>query len=123
MFVLGYCMAHVMVPSQAASMAQIDRASTGRASTLFNAVRQLGSATGIAVLSTVLSAIGFTVTRAHARGPQVADLAAYHWAFAVAAAFAFVGAVLALSIHDEDADSTRTARRPREEPAPATVVA
>jgi EmrB/QacA subfamily drug resistance transporter len=118
MFVLGYCMAHVMVPSQAASMAQIDRASTGRASTLFNAVRQIGSATGIAVLSTVLSAVGFTATR---RG-VAADLTAYHAAFAVAAGFAFVGAVLALSIHDRDADSTRTARGPRKEPAAAAAV-
>ncbi len=119
MFVLGFCMAHVMVPSQAASMAQIDRASTGRASTLFNAVRQLGSALGIAVLSTVLSAVGFTVTRV--RGAP--DLAAYHWAFAVAAGLAFVGAVLALSIQDEDADSTRTSRGPREQPAAAVVAA
>ncbi len=118
MFVLGYCMAHVMVPSQAASMAQIDRASTGRASTLFNAVRQLGSATGIAVLSTVLSAVGFAATR---RG-ATPDLAAYHAAFAVAAGFAFVGAVLALSIHDADADSTRASRQPRQEPAPTAAV-
>jgi EmrB/QacA subfamily drug resistance transporter len=117
MFVLGYCMAHVMVPSQAASMAQIDRASTGRASTLFNAVRQLGSATGIAVLSTVLSAVGFAATR---RG-ATPDLTAYHAAFGVAAGFAFVGAVLALSIHDEDAESTRAARQPRKQPEPAAV--
>ena len=121
MFVLGYCMAHVMVPSQAASMAQIDRASTGRASTLFNAVRQLGSATGIAVLSTVLSAVGFTMTRALPGSRSAPDLAAYHWAFAVAALFAFAGAVLALSIHDVDADSTRTARHSPQEPAPAAV--
>jgi Na+/melibiose symporter-like transporter len=117
MFVLGYCMAHVMVPSQAASMAQIDRASTGRASTLFNAVRQLGSATGIAVLSTVLSAVGFAATR-HGATP---DLTAYHAAFGVAAGFAFVGAVLALSIHDEDADSTRASRQPKHQPEPAAV--
>jgi EmrB/QacA subfamily drug resistance transporter len=119
MFVLGYCMAHVMVPSQAASMAQINRASTGRASTLFNAVRQLGSATGIAVLSTVLSAVGFTVVA----GNAAPDLTAYHAAFAVAAGFAFVGAVLALTIHDVDAESTRAARRSRhrrEAPAMAT---
>jgi EmrB/QacA subfamily drug resistance transporter len=122
MFVMGYCVAHVMLPSQAASMAQIDRASTGRASTLFNAVRQLGSASGIAVLSTVLSAVGFTVTRAHAGSGPAPDLAAYHWAFAVAAIFAFVGAVLALSIHDADADSTRTARRSPQEAAPAAAV-
>jgi EmrB/QacA subfamily drug resistance transporter len=109
MFGLGYCMAHVMVPSQAASMAQIDRAGIGRASTLFNAVRQLGSATGIAVLSTVLSAVGF----AGASRGAAPRLAAYHAAFAVSAGLAFAGALLALTIHDRDADSTRSARRPR----------
>ncbi len=109
MFVLGYCIAHVMLPSQAASMAQIDRANTGRASTLFNATRQLGSAIGIAVLSTVISAVGVSRGRAGAAG----SLGAYHAAFAAAAVFAFVGAVLALFIHDADADATRTGPRTR----------
>jgi hypothetical protein len=69
----------------------------------------------------VLSAVGFTVTRGG--GAPAPDLAAYHWAFGVAAVFAFVGAVLALSIHDEDADSTRAARSPREEASTTAVVA
>ena len=94
-------------------MAQIDRANTGRASTLFNAVRQIGSATGIAVLSTVLSAAAVTSDRGGS------DVSAYHAAFAVAAALAFVGAVLALTIHDADASSTRTARRTRRNEAAA----
>ena len=106
MFVLGYCMAHVFVPAQAASMAQIDRASTGKASTVFNAVRQLGSAVGIAVLSTVLSAVGFAGSP---RGG--AQLAPYHAAFVVAAGFAFAAALLALTIRDADADSTRVHHR------------
>ncbi len=108
MFVLGFCMAHVMVPSQAASMAQIDRANTGRASTLFNAVRQLGSAIGIAVLSTVISVVGF----GSGRGGS-GHLGAYHAAFVVAAGFAFAGALLALTIRDVDAEATRTAPRRR----------
>jgi EmrB/QacA subfamily drug resistance transporter len=112
MFVLGFFMAHVMIPAQAASMAQIDRANTGRASTLFNATRQIGSATGVAVLSTVISAVGFT------RSPSAggSDLQAYHVAFAVAAAFAFVAALLALTIKDSDAEATRVPRRGRARP-------
>jgi MFS family permease len=111
MFVLGFFMAHVMIPSQAASMAQIDRA--GRASTLFNATRQIGSATGVAVLSTVIAAVGFT------RSPSAggSDLQAYHVAFGVAAGFAFVGALLALTIKDSDAEATRVPRRRRSQPA------
>jgi EmrB/QacA subfamily drug resistance transporter len=111
MFVLGFCMAHVMIPSQAASMAQIDRANTGRASTLFNAVRQIGSATGVAVLSTVIAAVGFG---AAASKPGSGTLQPYHVAFAVAAGFAFVGALFALTINDADADATRVPRRTRQ---------
>ena len=118
MFVLGFCMAHVMVPSQAASMAQIDRASTGRASTLFNATRQIGSATGIAVLATVISAVGFS-RGGVVGGSASTDLTAYHVAFVVSACLAFVAALFALTIRDADADSTRVARRRRPKPAAA----
>jgi EmrB/QacA subfamily drug resistance transporter len=119
MFVLGFCMAHVMIPSQAASMAQIDRANTGRASTLFNAVRQIGSATGVAVLSTVIAAVGFG---AAASKPGSGTLQPYHVAFAVAAAFAFVAALLALMVDDAAAEATRVPRRSRQAaPAPEPV--
>jgi Na+/melibiose symporter-like transporter len=125
MFVLGFCMAHVMVPSQAASMAQIDRANTGRASTLFNAVRQIGSATGVAVLSTVIAAVGFGAAAVSSK-PGTGTLQPYHVAFAVAAGFAFVGALLALTINDADAEATRVSRgsrRPAPEPEPAHLPA
>ncbi len=108
MFLMGYFVAHVMIPSQAASMAQIDRASTGSASTLYNAIRQLGSAVGIALFSTVIAAVGVDSARGGAP-----DLTAYHAAFGVAAGLAFTGALLALTIHDADAESTRTPRRSR----------
>jgi MFS family permease len=58
MFLLGYCMAHAFVPTQAAAFATITPSSTGRASTLFDAMRQLGSAAGVAVLTTVMAAVG-----------------------------------------------------------------
>ena len=57
MFLLGLMMAQIFVPTQAASFAQISAADTGRASTLFNTGRQVGSAVGVAVLSTVLIGI------------------------------------------------------------------
>ena len=42
MFVLGWMMAQVMVPNQAASFAMITPDSMGRASTFFNTMRQVG---------------------------------------------------------------------------------
>ncbi|HLM90308.1 MAG TPA: hypothetical protein VK284_15030 [Streptosporangiaceae bacterium] len=44
MFTLGLSMAQVFVPVQAASFATITPAATGRASTMFNAIRQLSMA-------------------------------------------------------------------------------
>ena len=58
MFVLGWMMAQVMVPNQAAAFALISPESMGRASTFFNTMRQVGSAIGVAVLSTVLISVG-----------------------------------------------------------------
>jgi EmrB/QacA subfamily drug resistance transporter len=100
MFVLGYSMAHVFVPSQAAAFSTISRASTGRASTLFNANRQLGSAVGVALLSTILATVGLV---RQTPGGAVANLGAYHLAFAAAAVIALIGATIALTIKDSDA--------------------
>ncbi|MGH9094659.1 MAG: MDR family MFS transporter, partial [Acidimicrobiales bacterium] len=89
LFAMGFAMAHVFVPCQAAAFATITPAATGRASTLFNAGRQVGSAVGVAVLSTVIAAVG-VLRPVHGR--LVANLTAYHWAFLAAAAVAIVGA-------------------------------
>ena len=107
MFLLGIVVAQVFVPDQAAAFAMISPASTGRASTLFNTSRQIGSAVGVAVLSTVL--IGVGSTRA-AGGGTHPDLQAYHLAFAAAAAFALAGTVFSLTIHDSDAANTMVRR-------------
>ncbi|HET9919573.1 MAG TPA: MDR family MFS transporter, partial [Ktedonobacteraceae bacterium] len=60
MFLVGAGMAYSFLPSQTAAFATISSADTGRASSLYNAQRQLGSAVGVAVLSSVLSAVGTT---------------------------------------------------------------
>jgi EmrB/QacA subfamily drug resistance transporter len=104
MFLLGLMMAQVMVPNQAAGFALISPESTGRASTLFNTMRQVGSAVGVAVLSTVLIGVG----SAQGAGSTTAapNLSAYHLAFLTAALFALAGAVFSLTIHDSDAAET-----------------
>ncbi|MCU4184469.1 multidrug efflux MFS transporter [Acidiferrimicrobium sp. IK] len=110
MFALGFCIPFVMMSMQAAAFATISPESTGRASTLFNANRQLGGAVGVALLSTVLAAIGPSrQVGAH----LVAHVAAYRWAFLAAAAVALAGSVTALlTVRDAEAASTMVRRRP-----------
>jgi EmrB/QacA subfamily drug resistance transporter len=121
MFVVGWMMAQVMVPNQAASFAMIPSESMGRGSTFFNTMRQVGSATGVAVLSTVL--IGVSSSQAAGR-TALPDINAYHFAFFTAAAFALAGVAFSLTIHDSDAAETivrRTRKRARPVPEPAQI--
>jgi EmrB/QacA subfamily drug resistance transporter len=108
MLTLGLSMAQVFVPVQAASFATITPAATGRASTMFNAIRQLGGAIGVAVLTTIIVAVGPVHLVA---GHQVANLGAYRVAFLAAAAICLCGVACSLSIHDADAASTIPRRR------------
>jgi MFS family permease len=113
MVLLGLAQAHVFIPAQAAAFATVTPAATGRAATMFNAGRQLGGAVGVAILSTVISAIGVV----HLVGGSVHPNAhAYHVAFLVAAAIAIAGTACAWPIDDADAAPTMRQRsRPREE--------
>lgn len=104
MFFIGAGMAYAFVSSQAAGFATISSASTGQASALSSAQRQLGSALGVAVLSSVLSIVG--PTRLSATGAVVPNVTAYHAAFFAAAALALIAAGFALTIRDRDAAAT-----------------
>jgi predicted MFS family arabinose efflux permease len=119
MFAMGFAMAQVFVPAQAAAFATISPAATGRASTMFNAVRQLGGAIGVALLTTVIVLIGATRRLA---GHEVANLTSYRITFLVAAAVCLAGVAFALSIRDADAAATIPARRGRrrQPPEPGT---
>jgi EmrB/QacA subfamily drug resistance transporter len=110
MFTMGIFLGQIFVPTQAASFATISSASTGRASTLFNAIRQVGGAIGVAALTSVIVAVG--VTRAAAAG-RVADFDGYHAAFAVAAAATVAAAFISRKIVDADAASTLPGIRSR----------
>jgi EmrB/QacA subfamily drug resistance transporter len=99
-FVLGYSMSHVFVPAGAAAFASISSSETAHASAIFNSVRQIGGAIGVAVLTTVVAAVGPFHLVGHTLVPQ---LAAYHAAFLTAAAIALVAAGAALTIRDSDA--------------------
>lgn len=119
---VGYSVSHIMVSTQAASFATVPQPSMGRASTLFNAQRQLGGALGVALMSTVVSLAGATTGATGA----VTSLRGYHAAFLTAAGVAVIGALVSLHVHDSDAVATITGRARRapvaDEPA-ATVIA
>jgi len=117
MFFLGWTMAQVMVPNQAAAFAMISPQSMGRASTFFNTMRQVGSATGVAILSTILIGVG---SAEGSGGTTAPDMTAYHLAFLAAAAFALVAVFFSLTIHDSDAAET-IVRRPRRHDTAAAV--
>jgi EmrB/QacA subfamily drug resistance transporter len=112
MLALGVAVGQVFVPVQAAAFATITPEATGRASTMFNAVRQLGGAIGVAVLTTAIVAVGPVHL---VGGHPVANLTAYRVAFLVAAAVALAGTACSLRIRDSDAARTipvRKSRRP-----------
>ncbi|WP_441246107.1 MDR family MFS transporter [Kitasatospora sp. McL0602] len=116
LLVTGFAMGHVFMPSQTAAFAGIPAERTGAASTLYNAQRQLGSALGVAVLGTVLAAVGTLSTTA--AGTPTANLAAYRTAFLVASGLALIAAVTALFVRDSDAAATmRGASGQASEPA------
>jgi sugar phosphate permease len=100
MLALGLAMSHVFVPAQAAAFATVSSAATGRASTMFNAGRQVGGALGVALLSTVISAVGVVHMVGGHRAPNAH---AYHLAFLTAAGIALVAALLSTRISDQDA--------------------
>jgi EmrB/QacA subfamily drug resistance transporter len=116
LFVMGFGVASVFMPSQAAGFATIGPERTGVASTIFNAQRQVGGAIGVAALTAVLSAMHPVRVVA---GQAEANLPAFHTGLLVVAGIAIVAALAALTIHDTDAAATMVRlRRP-----PAAVAA
>jgi EmrB/QacA subfamily drug resistance transporter len=108
MFAMGFGMAQVMLGTQTAAFATVSPEQTGRASTMFNAERQLGAAIGVALLTT---AIGLAGATRHVSGHLIANLGAYRIAFGVAAVFCLAGVPVALAIRDGDAAATIPLRR------------
>ncbi len=104
MFGLGVGMSYIFLPNQAAGFATISSADTGRASTLTNVLRQLGSASGVATLSTLLALLGPLTTTA--TGAVVPNIVAYRTAFFAAAGLALIGSLFALRVPDADAAIT-----------------
>ena len=104
MFLLGLAWSQALVALQAAAFATITPAATGAASTLFNTGRQLGMAVGVAILTTVASAVGLTQK---ATGQAVTPhLAAYHAGLATACIIALIAVGVAQLVDDRAAAAT-----------------
>ena len=112
MFAVGCCMAYVFLPNQAASLATISSEATGRASTMSSVQRQVGSAIGVAIASSILVAIGPLQS-----GSTAPNLTAYRGAFLAAVGFAIVGAIIGQTVPDADAAVTMRPRGAAAEPA------
>ena len=115
LFAMGVAMSGVFVPAQAAAFATINQADMGRASTFFNAQRQAGGAIGVAILTTVVSAVG---TASATVGHPSTHLGGYHAAFLTAAFVAVLGSVVASTVKDEDAANTIVKRVRGQVPQP-----
>jgi MFS family permease len=108
MLLRGISMSFAFVASQAATFSTISSEETGRASSLFNTNRQVAGSVGVAVLATVLDQAtgGSLASRAGTAAAQLAQLSAFHLAFAASMVFGVVGIIFALRIHDADAASS-----------------
>src|SRR5579883_7547 len=103
MFVRGIAMAFTFIPLQAATFATIKPQSMGRASSLFNTNRQVGSSFGVAVLATVLTqqianhvsaaekAVRNAAPAARQAAAQHATLLGFHDAFFAAVIVGVIG--------------------------------
>jgi EmrB/QacA subfamily drug resistance transporter len=115
LFAMGLSVGQVFTATQSASMAGIGPAGTGRASTLFNVGRRVGSALGVALATTVLVAFG---------GPDSAASpapGAFRAAFlACAAAALLLGLPAAARVRDADAVSTYRQQPPTPAPEPGS---
>jgi EmrB/QacA subfamily drug resistance transporter len=108
MLVLGLGVSLVFIPNQVASMATISKDETGRASSIFNAGKQLGGAIGVALLTTVLATAG---TTEHRHGHLVPNLSAYHDGFLAAAIVSLLSIIGALTVRDARAVGTTVGDR------------
>jgi EmrB/QacA subfamily drug resistance transporter len=103
LFIMGFGVSAVFLPSQAAGFATISPERTNVASSIFNAQRQLGGAIGVALLTAVIAALHPVHT---VDGHPQANLGAFHTGLLVCAGVALAGTLAALTVRDSDAAAT-----------------
>jgi len=101
----GLSVGLVFVALQTAVYATTSNADTGRATSLFNAQRQLSYAVGVALAATVISAKLDAVGGDAA--PAAERLQAYQWGFIACGVIMIPGALVSWYIRDDDVAATR----------------
>lgn len=111
----GWAFALTLIPMQTATFATTKPEDVGRASALFNSIRQVGSSFGVALLATVLTS-RLVVHSAQMGNPATRSgaLFAFHDAFFAAALFSLLGIAASLLINDKLAASTMRRKLPVE---------
>ncbi|GCE12170.1 MDR family MFS transporter [Tengunoibacter tsumagoiensis] len=104
MFLIGMSMGNIFLPNQAVAFATITASETGQASAIYNTQRQVGSAIGVAIASTVISTIGAIHTTTS--GATEPNYFAYHAGFITSAILVLAAIGFALAIRDKDAAAT-----------------
>ena len=112
MFLRGCFIAFNMVAMQTAAFSAVPRSKTGRASSLFSTLRQVGAAFGVAAVGTVLTSQVHDLNLA--TDPQAATLGlqAFHTCLWVMVALNALGVVFAARVRDADASAPRTVPAP-----------
>jgi MFS family permease len=108
MFIMGFGVAAVFLPSQAAGFATVGAERTSVASTIFNAQRMIGGAIGVALLTAIITALHPVRP---VGGLAEASLPAFRSGLLVCAGVAVAAALAALTVRDADAAPTMI--RPR----------
>lgn len=122
LFLAGFSLGHAVGAVQITSFANIAPPQMGRASTLFTVQNRLGSALGMALLGTIMSAIGTSTVGAS--GIEQPNPEAYRIALLGAAAFLLLGLCAALSLRRGDTEAAtlpKQARGRNAEAAPASA--
>ena len=114
LFSVGICLGHAVIAVQSSIFTNITSASMGRATTLFNVQNRLGSAVGVAILASVLGALG---TSEMARsGIEQSNLASYQYALLGSAIFLVIGLIISLRLKKEDFKSILPSQKSTEIP-------
>lgn len=98
LFSVGVCLGHTVVAIQYSTFTNINSASMGMAATLFNVQNRIGSAMGVAILASILGAVGADTmgTNGHV------NLSSYQFALFGSAILLVIALLFAMSLRKDD---------------------
>ncbi|MCK1986179.1 DHA2 family efflux MFS transporter permease subunit [Peribacillus simplex] len=100
LFSVGVCLGHTVVAIQYSTFTNINSASMGMAATLFNVQNRIGSAMGVAILASILGAVG--TGKMGTDGNQLVNLSAYQFALLGSAVLLVIALLFAMRLRNDD---------------------